>query len=275
MIWPLEAVSERVLNKRESAISPIHSGSSNHCLAGTGSNGSVNKCWANPEGSARPILILARLRTCSWMEMIGTPDARAAQLPWAILFIGAHGYLAEKLDTGSPIFGNRTYKYTVAASGSHRESYSSMLARVKLPCTTKCWCFHLQLQEPSSSNNQPLLCNHWDGLLKADPKLQKAIRVITQPTWTKTRKRCNRNMTDDPGCSQLKNTPLRTAMRPSIAVRRAKMLCSAVKRSAGLNPAGKATLRKRGRLSVPYVRQDRPACHSLTTLLKASAIAWV
>ena len=53
-------------------------------------------------------------------------------------------------------------------------------------------------------NNQLLLWSHWDGLLNAEAKLQKAILVTTHPRWTRTLKRCMLNITDDPGCSQLK-----------------------------------------------------------------------
>ena len=140
------------------------------------------------------------------------------------------------------------------------------------PLWWKCRPFQRQLQAPSNCNNHPLLCNHWEGLLNADPKLQNAMRVMTQPNWIKTRKQCIRNITELPVCSQPKKAPVRTAIMPTMAVRRANMLCEAVNGSCGLKPAGCSQLRSLGLLSVPNVTQGGPAWNSRTTLRRANAI---
>ena len=146
-----------------------------------------------------------------------------------------------------------------------------MDALVNVPSIVKCLFFHLQLYGPSNCKSQPLLCNHWDGLLNADPKLQNAILVITHPKVMRTRKQCILNMTEEPVCSQLKKTPVITATVPTMAVRRASKLWDAVSGSLGLNPAGNSQLRSLGRLSVPKVTHGGPAWNSRTTLRRANA----
>ena len=72
------------------------------------------------------------------------------------------------------------------------------------------------------------------AFLNGEPKAQKHI-LMTHPEKIKRLKICNRNMTDIPSCSTLKQRPEEITKAIKKAVRKASLVCSQVRGSLGRN----------------------------------------